>query len=69
MYLPNITKSATRKGAYVGTDGLRTWLILKSNSSFGNWCATILTPRTPQEGSRAIHAMTLAEMSRKLAMS
>ena len=62
-----ILKSKTRPGCYVGTDGLRTWLIVKSNSSFGNWCATLLTPNGPFEASRHKFAMNLEEMARKLA--
>jgi len=59
--LPNIEKSAFRKGEYVGySNGV--WLIRKTNSSYGNWSAR------HRDSNRAplLFAFTLEELSRKL---
>lgn len=57
----NIEKSAFRKGQYVGYSGCNTWRINKTNSSFGNWCATTENSRMPH-----MFSFTLREMSSKL---
>lgn len=59
--LPNIEKSAFRKGEYVGY-GHGVWIITKSNSSYGTWAAR------HQDDNRAptLFAFTLEKLSTKL---
>ena len=59
--LPNIEKSAFRRGEYVGyAKGV--WIITRSNGSDGNWFARHRdNPRAP-----FFYAMRLEDMSRKL---
>jgi len=59
--LPNIEKSAFRKGEYVGySNGV--WMIRKTNSSYGNWSAR------HRDNNRIplIFGFTLADVSKKL---
>ena len=59
--LPNIEKSAFRKGGYVGY-ACGVWMINRTNSTYGNWCA-----RHRDDSSRpAIYAFRLADLSAKL---
>jgi len=60
--LPNIEKSACRKGEYVGyAHGV--WIIKKTNSSFGNWCAT----HRDNQRMPPLFAFRLDDLSAKLA--
>jgi hypothetical protein len=64
--LPNIEKSAFKKGEYVGYALGRVWRITKTNSSYGNWIAV----PPPVESNRHlanVYAFRLADMSEKLA--
>ena len=57
----NIDKSAFRKGEYVGySNGV--WLITKSSSSYGNWCAR----KRDDTREPLVFAFTLAGISDKL---
>ena len=58
---PNIEKSAFRKGGYVGYANGTVYLINKSTSSFGNWCA-----RNRENPNDYIFAFGLQSMSSKL---
>jgi hypothetical protein len=59
--LPNVEKSAFRKGEYVGyANGV--WIIRKFSTSYGNWSAR------HRDSNRAplIFGFTLTEISKKL---
>ena len=60
MNLHNIEKSAFHKGEYVGYCG-GPWRIEKTNSSYGNWCASSTNQRMP-----LIFAFRLKDISAKL---
>lgn len=59
--LPNIEKSAFRKGEYVGYGAGKVWRIRKSTSSYGNWLAI-----SQHEPNRQVFAWRLADMSDNL---
>lgn len=65
----NIEKSAFRLGQYVGYGKGKVWEIKKSNSSFGNWSARAMLPRSRESDSREtmLFAMRLKDLSEKLA--
>ena len=60
--LPNIEKSIFNPKNYIGYDSFGYgWRIEKSNSSYGNWCAT-----STHSPNRHIFAWRLSDLSTKL---
>jgi hypothetical protein len=63
----NIEKSKFRKGEYVGYADRCVFRIARTNSSFGNWCATVTHgDNYTRHCNRLIFAHRLLELSRKL---
>jgi len=58
--LPNIEKSAFKRGEYVGYHH-GVWRIMKSNSSYGRWWAVYT-----QQPKLQLYAWSLAMMSKRL---
>jgi len=64
----NIEKSAFRRGEYVGYADGCVFQILKSNSSFGTWCARVSHgDNVERYRNRLIFAFRLREISDHLA--
>ena len=66
--LPNIEKSGFRRGEYVGYAGGLVWKIVKSTSSFGNWCAYPAPNKNyaADIAAQRLYAFRLADLSIKL---
>ena len=64
----NIEKSAFHKGEYVGYAAGYVFRVVKSNSSFGNWQASLAryNPVNPSLSNRFFYGFTLTELSEKL---
>ena len=64
----NIEKSTFRRGEYVGYSCGEVFEIRRTNSSYGNWCATVNVAKFPgtKFANRHIFASTLAKLSDKL---
>ena len=64
----NIEKSAFRHGEYVGYAAGYLFRIVKSNSSFGNWQASLAryNPVNPQLSNRYFYGFTLVDLGEKL---
>jgi len=64
----NIEKSAFRSGEYVGYAAGSVFRIVRSNSSYGNWCATVSHGDNAEaHANRPIFAFRLRDLSQKLA--
>ena len=66
--LHNIEKSAFRHGEYIGYSCGEVFAIRRTNSSYGNWCATVDISKFPNTkfANRHVFAFTLEKLSRKL---
>lgn len=65
----NIEKSRFRRGEYVGYSNGSVWRITRSNSSYGNWCATISHgDHFDKYRYEPIFAFRLRDLSEKLAV-
>ena len=62
MNLPNIEKSAFRRGEYVGYSDAGVWHIKRSNSSCGNWWAMCIADNQRHQ----LWGHTLKQLSAKL---
>ncbi len=65
-YLPNIEKSAFKRGEYVGYGHGLVWRVKRTNSSYGNWIAW---PQVRDEAIMStfpLYGFTLADLSKQL---